>query len=105
MSVTLHLPAVLAKLADARAIESDAPTVGAVVADVSTRYPALGARLRDDAGNAYPFVTFYLNDEDIRFHGGLLRRGGAGRRRADRGAGDRRRVTRWGRTDRARSRS
>ena len=71
MPVTLHLPAVLAKLADARAIESAAPTVGEVVADVATRFPALGARLRDDAGNAYPFVTFYLNDEDIRFQGGF----------------------------------
>ena len=71
MPVTLHLPAVLGKLADARALESGAPTVGAVVADVAARYPALGARLRDESGNAYPFVTFYLNDEDIRFHGGF----------------------------------
>ena len=71
MPVTLHLPAVLAKLADARAIESGAPTVGEVVADVAERYPALGARLRDASGNAYPFVTFYLNDEDIRFQGGF----------------------------------
>ena len=71
MAVTLHLPTVLAKLADGRAIEADGPTVGAVVDAVATRYPALAPRLRDDAGNPYRFVTYYLNDEDIRFHGGF----------------------------------
>jgi molybdopterin converting factor small subunit len=71
MAVTLHLPTVLAKLADAREIESSGETVGAVVADVARRYPGLAPRLRDDAGSPYPYVTFYLNDEDIRFHGGF----------------------------------
>ena len=27
--------------------------------------------VRDDAGQPYAFVTIYLNDEDIRFHGGF----------------------------------
>jgi molybdopterin converting factor small subunit len=71
MPVTLHLPTVLAKLADGRVLEAEGGTVGALVADVSTRYPALAPRLRDGSGNPYPFVTFYLNDEDIRFHGGF----------------------------------
>ncbi|HJU68343.1 MAG TPA: homoserine kinase [Gemmatimonadaceae bacterium] len=71
MPVTLHLPAVLAKLADRQAIETAGATVGEAVANVAGRYPALGPRLRDEAGNPYPFVTFYLNDEDIRFQGGF----------------------------------
>jgi molybdopterin converting factor small subunit len=71
MSITLHLPAVLAKLADARALAAQGATVGEAVADVADRFPALAPRLRDEAGNPYPFVTFYLNDEDIRFHGGF----------------------------------
>ena len=41
MAVTLFLPTVLAKLADGRAIESNGDTVGAVVADVATRYQRL----------------------------------------------------------------
>jgi molybdopterin converting factor small subunit len=65
------LPTVLAKLADGRVLDAEGVTVGAVVADVATRYPALAPRLRDDTGKPYPFVTFYLNDEDIRFHGGF----------------------------------
>ena len=71
MPVTLHLPAVLAKLADQRAVEGRGETVGDVVRDVASRFPALAPRLRDEAGKPYPFVTFYLNDEDIRFHGGF----------------------------------
>lgn len=71
MPVTLNLPGVLAKLADARTIQSDGATVGEVVDAVGQRFPALIPRLRDDAGAPYPFVTFYLNDDDIRFLGGF----------------------------------
>jgi sulfur-carrier protein len=71
MSITLHLPTVLAKLADGRVIDAEGETVGAAIAEVATRFPALAPRLRDEAGNPYPFVTFYLNDEDIRFRGGF----------------------------------
>jgi sulfur-carrier protein len=71
MSITLYLPTVLAKLADSRAIEARGSTVGEAVADVAERYPTLAPRLRDDAGEPYPYVTFYLNDEDIRFRGGF----------------------------------
>ena len=71
MTITLHLPAILAKLADGKVVEAEGSTVGEVVADIATRYPALAPRLRDENGEPYPFVTFYLNDEDIRFHGGF----------------------------------
>ena len=71
MTATLFLPAVLGKLADSKEFSVDGATVGDLVADAAARFPALAPRLRDDAGNPYPFVTFYLNDEDIRFHGGF----------------------------------
>jgi sulfur-carrier protein len=71
MPITLQLPTVLAKLAATQTVEARGQTVGEAVADVAARYPALAPRLRDQAGNPYPFVTFYLNDEDIRFLGGF----------------------------------
>jgi len=71
MSVTLVLPTVLAKLADGQEIGATGETVGEVIAAVATRFPALAPRLRDESGNPYPYVTFYLNDEDIRFTGGF----------------------------------
>ena len=51
MSVTLQLPAVLAKLADGRrTLEVRGATLGDVVADVAERFPGLAPRLRDGEG-------------------------------------------------------
>ncbi len=72
MAVTFSLPTVLAKLADGQStIEASGPTLGDVVADIAERFPRLAPRLRDTTGGPYPFVTFYLNDEDIRFRSGF----------------------------------
>ena len=72
MPVTLSLPTILARLTDGHAtLEADGTTVGEVVSQVAGRYPQLAPRLRDENGGAYPFIAFYLNDEDTRFLGGL----------------------------------
>lgn len=72
MPVTLNLPTVLAPLANGqRTLEASGATLGAVVDDVARRFPQLAPRLRDDAGQPYRFVTFYLNDQDSRFLGGF----------------------------------
>ena len=72
MSITVHLPAVLGRLADGqRALKLDGQTVGDVVNDASTRYPQLAPRLKDEQGQPYAFVTFYLNDDDIRLREGF----------------------------------
>ena len=72
MSLTISLPSVLSRLADGnRALSASGTTVGEAVADVTRRYPTLATRLVDDNGEPYPFVTYYLNDEDIRFTGGF----------------------------------
>lgn len=69
MAVTLFLPTVLARLADSGTLRSEGDTVGEVVANIAGRFPELAPRLRDENGDPYAFVTFYLNDEDIRFSG------------------------------------
>jgi len=72
MPVQVLLPSVLSRLADGnRAIAAVGTTVGEAVADLSARFPSLAPRLVDDRGQPYPFVTFYLNDEDIRMSGGF----------------------------------
>ncbi len=72
MSITLHLPAVLGRLADGqRALNLDGQTVGDVVNEASARYPQLAPRLKDEQGQPYAFVTFYLNDDDIRLRAGF----------------------------------
>lgn len=72
MSVTLRLPTVLAKAAGGQTVhQAKGTTVGDVVSDVAARYPELGTRLRDAKGEPYPYVIFYLDDEDIRFQKGF----------------------------------
>ncbi|MGQ0640396.1 MAG: MoaD/ThiS family protein [Gemmatimonadaceae bacterium] len=72
MAVSIHLPALLAPLADGtRVVDIDAPTVGAAVQALTQRYPALAPRLIDDRGEQYPFVAIYLNEDDIRLVGGF----------------------------------
>ncbi|MEO7218363.1 MAG: MoaD/ThiS family protein [Gemmatimonadaceae bacterium] len=72
MAVTVTLPAVLARLADgSKELSSDGATVGQVVESLSRKFPSLASRIRDDAGQPYPFVVYYLNDEDIRLGDGF----------------------------------
>ncbi len=72
MAVKLRLPTVLAKAAGGQTVhEARGATVGDVVADVAGRYPELGSRLRDAKGEPYPYVIFYVDDEDIRFRDGF----------------------------------
>jgi molybdopterin converting factor small subunit len=74
MSVTLQLPTVLAKLADGRRtleVQGGGATLGDIVSEVAARFPGLAPRLRDAEGKPYPFVTFYVNDDDARLQGGF----------------------------------
>ncbi len=72
MSVRVQLANVLAKLADGdRTVQASGQTVGEVVAELAERFPGLGGRLRDEDGTPYEFVTFYLNDSDIRLSDGF----------------------------------
>lgn len=68
----LSLPSVLTPLTGGQhTIPATGATVGQALDDVISRFPALSPRLRDENGAPYPFVTIYLNDEDIRFIGGF----------------------------------
>ena len=72
MSLIVQLPSVLAPLADGqRTLAASGATLSEAVRDLSSRFPALAPRLCDDAGGPYKFVSFFLNDEDIRFLGGF----------------------------------
>jgi molybdopterin converting factor small subunit len=69
---TLSLPSVLTPLAGGQhTLDVAGNTVGETLDDVTRRFPSLAPRLRDEHGAPYPFVTIYLNDEDIRFLGGF----------------------------------
>ena len=72
MPVKLTLPSVLARHAGGKTVHAAAgATVGEAVADVAARFPEVASKLRDERGEPYPYVVFYLNDDDIRFQGGF----------------------------------
>jgi molybdopterin synthase sulfur carrier subunit len=72
MPTLVRLPSALAIQADGhRKLDAEGETVGAVLDHVVQRFPAVGPRLRDQAGELYPFVTVYLNNQDIRFSDGF----------------------------------
>jgi MoaD family protein len=68
MAVRVKIPSLLQKLVGgAREVEARGSTIGQVMDDLESRYPGLKARLLEDTGAIQPFITIYLNDEDVRF--------------------------------------
>jgi molybdopterin synthase sulfur carrier subunit len=72
MSVRVRIPTPLRSATDGVAeLNLEAATVGSLIQDLETRYPAIRGRLRDDAGELRRFVNLYVNGEDVRFRDGL----------------------------------
>ncbi len=72
MPVTVRLPTVLASAAGGSNVhQANGATVGEAIDDVSSRFPELAQKLRDEKGEPYPYVIFYVGDEDIRFRQGF----------------------------------
>ncbi len=71
MAIEVQIPTILRPYTDgARAVEAKGGTLGELVEDLESRHPGLRERLVEDGG-LRRFVNVYLNDEDVRFLGGL----------------------------------
>ena len=71
MAVEVRIPTILRTYTGgAKAVEGDGATLAQVIDDVEGRYPGLKARLIEESG-LRRFVNVYVNDEDVRFTGGL----------------------------------
>lgn len=68
MSVKVRIPTPLRKLTNnEEVVEIDGATIGAVFAELQSRYPGIQERLLDEKGEVRRFVNVYVNEEDIRF--------------------------------------
>jgi molybdopterin synthase sulfur carrier subunit len=69
MSVEVRIPTILRTFTGgAKAVHGDGATLLDVIDDIEVRHPGLKERLVEEQG---PFVNVYVNDEDVRFAGGL----------------------------------
>ena len=71
MSVEVRVPTILrAYTGGDKIVTGEGADLRALVADLDGRYPGIGERLIDEQG-LRRYVNVYLNDEDVRFLGGL----------------------------------
>ena len=72
MAVTIRIPTTFRELTKGNSsICSDCMTLGQLLEHVRTEYPDFVNRVLDDEGNLQRFVNIFLDDEDVRFLGGL----------------------------------
>ena len=71
MAIEVRIPTILRNYTGGeKSIEGLSSTLDELFADINGRYEGLRERLVDDSG-LRRFVNVYLNDEDVRFLGGL----------------------------------
>jgi molybdopterin synthase sulfur carrier subunit len=71
MSVEVRIPTILRSYTDgAKAVEGSGETLDDLVSDLESRHTGLRDRIVEN-GQLRRFVNVYVNDEDVRFLGGL----------------------------------
>jgi len=71
MSVTVSIPTILrTHTAGEKRVFATGATLQAVISDLEANYSGISERLVDN-GKLHRFVNIYVNDEDVRFSGGL----------------------------------
>ncbi|WP_190818236.1 MoaD/ThiS family protein [Saccharopolyspora pogona] len=71
MAVNVSIPTILrTHTGGQKSVEASGNTVAEVINDLDTNFNGLKDRLVKE-GNLHRFVNVYVNDEDVRFAGGL----------------------------------
>jgi molybdopterin synthase sulfur carrier subunit len=71
MSVTVSIPTILrSHTGGEKRVAADGATLSAVIGDLEANYSGISDRLMEN-GKLNRFVNIYVNDEDVRFSGGL----------------------------------
>lgn len=68
MSVEVRLPTLLRPAVGGQAtVTARGGTVGELLSDLQSSYPAIGGQLLTEDGSLHRFVNVYLNDDDVRY--------------------------------------
>jgi molybdopterin converting factor small subunit len=71
VAVTVSIPTILrTHTGGEKSVEAKGSTVAEVISDLEARHNGISARLLTN-GSLHRFVNIYVDDEDIRFAGGL----------------------------------
>jgi sulfur-carrier protein len=72
MSAVLRIPTVLRPaMGGESTITVEGTTIGAVLAQVTERFPSVKGQLLNDDGTLHRFLNVYVNDDDVRYLGGV----------------------------------
>jgi MoaD family protein len=72
MAIEVRIPTILRSYTGGeKAVEGKGDTLDDLFADLDARHGGLRGRLVNDDGALNRFVNVYLNDEDVRFLGGI----------------------------------
>jgi molybdopterin synthase sulfur carrier subunit len=72
MAIEVRIPTILRSYTGgAKAVEGAGDTIGDLLTNLDGTYPGLRGRLVTEEGGLHRFVNVYVNDEDVRFLGGL----------------------------------
>jgi molybdopterin converting factor small subunit len=72
MAIEVRIPTILRSYTDGeKAVEGKGETLADLFSDLDTRHSGLRDRLVGSDGSLQRFVNVYLNDEDVRFLGGV----------------------------------
>ncbi|GHF46628.1 molybdopterin synthase sulfur carrier subunit [Streptomyces mashuensis] len=72
MSVTVRIPTILRTYTGGQAeVSAEGATLRDVIASLERDHPGIATRVLDDEGRLRRFVNVYVNDDDVRFEGGL----------------------------------
>src|SRR5690606_41446790 len=71
-TINVRVTAVLQKITEGKkTVEASGSTVAEVFEDIDAKYPGFKAQVYGPDGKLHRFVNIYLNDEDIRYTGGV----------------------------------
>jgi molybdopterin converting factor small subunit len=71
MSIEVRIPTILRPYTkDQKSVSASGASLSALIADLDSQYAGLGERLLEN-GALRRFINIYVNDEDVRFIGGL----------------------------------
>jgi molybdopterin synthase sulfur carrier subunit len=71
MSIEVRIPTILRPYTkDQKTVSAEGATLSAVISSLDSQYAGIGERLLEN-GSLRRFINVYINDEDVRFLGGL----------------------------------